>query len=239
MTYREVIYIIMDLSKGLNDDTVISEEHIKFLVDKYRAALLAQKYKTVKLEVAESNYQMLCADLEEIPAIDGLPCEGHHYLRTTKALPKTMSIGNTIVYPVDFYQGMHITFISRERMRYVGYNELLRNIIYCSLNPDGKLYFKSNNPQFIYLERIKVSAVFEEASEASELSCDEECDPMDRRFPLEEALLPQLVDAVLKEVVGASWRPADSRNNANDDLSDLATYIARNAKSNLQKQIEA
>ena len=33
-------------------------------------------------------------------------------------------------------------------------------------------------------------------------------------------------------------RPADPGNNAKDDLSDMASFIARNTKSNFQKQLE-
>ena len=40
MTYREVIYSILDLSKLLVDDIIINEEHVMFLIEKYRASIL-------------------------------------------------------------------------------------------------------------------------------------------------------------------------------------------------------
>jgi len=45
MTYREIVYMCLDLAKQITDDIIINEEHAMFLVDKIRAALLWQKYK--------------------------------------------------------------------------------------------------------------------------------------------------------------------------------------------------
>jgi hypothetical protein len=68
------------------------------------------------------------------------------------------------VYPIDFYQG-EITYIDRNRMRYVGFNKYLSNIIYCSLGPDNYLYFKSCNPQFLYLEKVRMTAMFSDVED--------------------------------------------------------------------------
>jgi hypothetical protein len=58
---------------------------------------------------------------------------------------------------------------------------------------------------------------------------------MDKDFPIEEDLIPMLLELVTKQVLGAAYRPADITNNAQDDTANLATYIARNAKSGLAK----
>ena len=42
---------------------------------------------------------------------------------------------------------------------------------------------------------------------------------------------------VIKELLGASYRPEDSENNASDDLANLASFIQRNVKSSLAKQL--
>ena len=60
-----------------------------------------------------------------------------------------------------------------------------------------------------------------------------------KKFPLEDAIIPPLINLVVKELSEAIYKPEDSENNAMDDLANLANYIARNAKSNLQKQIES
>ena len=55
-TYRELIYSVLDRIKAISDDSIITEDHVIFTIDKVRAALLYQKYGGVKREVIESNY---------------------------------------------------------------------------------------------------------------------------------------------------------------------------------------
>ena len=221
-TYRELVYLILDELKGTSDDFTYTEEHVMFLLSKYRAFLLKQRYSDVKKQMPESNYQTICLDLIEVPAICGEPCEGGNYLRSANRIPFTMQIGAPRVYPIDYYQG-DIAFVSRDRMRYVGYNKYLQNIIYCSIAPDGYLYFKSQNPQFLYLEKVKFSAIFQDSLEASRLQCPDAdgnitCDIMDTVFPIEEALVPPLIELVVKELGNAVNNPDDEENNAKDDL---------------------
>lgn len=240
MTWREIVYMINDELKLSSDDSTINEAHISFLVSKYRAFVLKQRYSDIKKNVPESNYQTINLELEEIPTISGDHCDGVVYLRSVHKVPSIMKIGNSRVFPYDYFQG-EITFISRDRMRYIGHNKYLQNIIYCAKDPDGYLYFKSFNPQFLYLEKVKMSAIFEDIEEASELEYIENnrvCELMDREFPMEDSLVPAVIELVVKELLGAAYRPSDSENNANDDLSDLAAFIRRNSKSALAKQLE-
>lgn len=239
-TYREVVYLVLDELKLTSDDAMFNEEHVLFLLAKYRGLLLKQQYKDVKKEIPESNYQTVCLDLIQVPAIAGEPCEGGTYLRSKEKIPSLMTIATPRVYTEDYYQG-EITYVSRERMRYVGYNRWLPNIIYSSIGPDNHLYFKSFNPQYLYLEKARLTGIFEDPEKASEYECDKEdssCDILDSNFPLEEALISQVVQLVVKELSGSIYKPEDTTNNANDELSTLATFLRNNMKSNLQKQIE-
>jgi hypothetical protein len=40
MTYRELVYTVLDLLKGASDDNYYTEEHVVFLLSKVRAAIL-------------------------------------------------------------------------------------------------------------------------------------------------------------------------------------------------------
>lgn len=225
MTWREVIYMVLDELKGMSDDFTFTEDHIAFLLGKYRSFLLKQRYYTdIKKAISESNYQTICLDLIEVPAINGGVCEGSSYLRSKDKIPVTLMIGNPRVYPIDYYQG-EIAYISRDRMRYVGYNKWMKNIIYCSIAPDGYLYFKSWNPQFLYLEKVKFTAIFEDAEKVSGLTCDNDediaCDLLDRTFPIEEALVPPLIELVVNELRKAEYAQSDENNNADDDLDEV------------------
>ena len=132
MKWREAIYMVLDEIKGSSDDFTYTKEHIAFLLGKYRALLLKQRYSDIRRQIPESNYQTICLDLIEVPAISGEVCEGGSYLRSKDKIPVTLMVGNPRVYPIDYYQG-EITYISRDRMRYVGYNKWMKNIIYCSI----------------------------------------------------------------------------------------------------------
>lgn len=230
-TYRHLVYMILDELKGDSDDYIFTEDHIMFLLSKYRAFLLKQRYADIKKQIPESNYQTLCLELIEVPAIAGVPCEGGSYLRSKSKIPFTMKVANPMIYPVDYFQGSNVTFVDRNRMRYVGYNKYLQNIIYCALGPDNYLYFRSSNPQFIYLQKARFTAIFEDSETASKLECnsgDEICETIDKIFPIEDALVPPLIELVVKELKQAQYSPSDEVNNSNDDLDNIAMSYKQN-----------
>ena len=232
MTVGEIVYMCLDLAKAAtSDDSFFTEEHVIFLLKKYRSFLIKkeqEKEKSTTDIASEFEYQEICLDLEKVPAIDGEPCTGGYYLRTTKPIPKILEGTTPRVYPIDFYQGINVAFVSRDRMRFVGSNPYLQNIIYTSLGPNLHLYLNSSNPQFLYLEQLRVSAVFEDFDDAADLLCDSEgndasCDVLDAAFPIREYLVPPLIELVVKELTGAKFQPVDSQNNAKDNLAEIST----------------
>lgn len=221
MTYREIVYACLDILKLTSDDSLYTEEHIIFLANKARTLLLKQRYSDIKKRIPESNYQTICLDLEKVQNIQDLSCQGSS-LRTVQEVPYLMKIGNPKVYPQNYYLG-EITYISRERMRYVGHNKYLQNIIYCSLAPDNHLYFKSSSPQHIYLKKVQVTGIFEDIQNASQLECNNDSsqcqDLLDKTFPLEEGLVQPLIEIVVKQLGPSVDLPQDQENNAQDDLA--------------------
>lgn len=246
MLLKEIVYYLLDACKNVSDDSILTEDHVIFLVKKYRSFLIKKeidKEKESDDSVSEFEYQQICLDLEKVEAISGYPCEGGYYLRSTKALPKLLDGTVPTIYPVDFYSGIHIAYIPRERMRFVGTNQFLQNIIYVSIGPDLHLYLKSSNPQFLYLQKIRMSAAFEDFEDAAGLLCDDDgsstaCDALDASFPIRDYLIPSLIELVEKEMLGVHYRPEDKANNANDDLASLMSFIRNYSKSALQQQIE-
>ena len=205
-----------------SDDATYTEDHIIFLANKYRAFLLKKNYTDLKKEIPESNYQELCLDLEVVNGIEGDDCSST-YLRSTEKLPDMLPVGNPRISTRDFLAG-EITFVSRERMKYVGHNKWLQKIIYATLGPDGKLYLKSANPQAYYLNGVSFSGIFEDPEEASKQACestgDNNCDILDSSYPLEEALIPLAIELIVKEIGASIYRPDDDVNNAKDDLTN-------------------
>lgn len=249
MTYREVIYMVNDLCKQFSDDASYTEDHILFLINKYRGALL-QQYLSVKKQVPHSNYQTI---------IIGLNCNfpiksSTVQFTSIKAIPYLLPIGNPSVYTQDYYEDAFfnqfvgpINLISRERLRYVGYRSRLKNQLYAAINPQtNKLELKvhqtlapiindyidqeQGNVQF----EVILTGIFEDAWAVTQYQSGS----IDSEFPLESALLPNLLQAVLKDILGGAYRPKDGSNDANDDLASLAYFIQKNSKSALAKQLD-
>lgn len=74
------------------------------------------------------------------------------------------------------------------------------------------------------------------------MECDKDtdtpCDILDSDFPIEEALIPVLIELVVKVLSGVKYQPADRRNNAQDDLAQLALFLRHNTKGDLQKALD-
>ena len=227
MKYKDIVYMVLDEIKSTSDDAFFTEEHVLLLVNNYRNFILKQRYSDIKKPIPESNYQTICLNLIQVPAIAGVPCEGGTFLRSKEKVPFMMKIGTPKVYPINYYLG-EITYVSRERMRYVGYNKYLQNIIYASLGPDNYLYLQSSNPQYLYLEKIRLTGIFENIESVSDLLCDDSgdsinCDIMDKTFPIEAALVPPIIELVVKELLGAEYIKKDEENNAKDDLPEITS----------------
>lgn len=235
-TYREAIYMCNDLLKGTSDDFTYTEEHIAYLLDKFRALLLKQRYGSdPKKHVPYSNYQTLEIILEDT--------EGGEYLKSTEAIPYTLQLGIPRI-TIDNYYDITVELVSRERLPFVGNNKYLKKISYAAIDHNNTLLLKKNCCCCCYDPdtTLKLTAVFENPREITdEISFGEsstDTHEWDRNIPIEESLLTTLIEMVVKELAGSVYRPNDIQNNNVDDNADMATFIKGNMKSNLAKQLQ-
>lgn len=241
MTLRELVFLVLDELKINSDDSYFNEDHVAFLLNKYRSFVLKKELEKENKQLSSTNGQIICLDLIEVLDEDNL-C-GESMLRTEQKIPNLVNDCKVSLYPVNYFEGDHIIYTTMERMRYTTYNKWTKNLIYAAKGPDDYLYLKSSNPQYLYLEKLRMKAIFEDFESAAQYACDEageelQCDILDMKFPIENALVPIVVEMVVKELLGASYRPKDSSNNAEDDLSDIIAWARRNMKTAVQKQIE-
>ena len=241
MTLRELVYLVLDEVKINSDDSYFNEDHVIFLLNKYRSFVLKKELEKENKPLSSNNSQIICLDLIELRDEDN-PCGGS-MLRTEQIIPNLINDSKVSLYPINYFEGDHIIYTTMERMRYTTYNKWTKNLIYAAKGPDGYLYLKSSNPQYLCLEKLRMKAIFEDFESAAQYACDESgeelnCDILDMKFPIENALVPILVEMVVKELLGAAYRPKDSSNNSNDDLSDIIAWVRRNMKTAVQKQIE-
>lgn len=234
MKVKELVFMILDECKlSSSDDLYITTDHVIFLIKKYRSFLIKKEQEREKstTDVAsEFEYQQICLDLEKVDAIPDLPCEGGFYLRSTKPIPKILEGTLPRVYPIDFYGNINISYVSRERMRFVGTNKFLKNIIYVSTGPDLHLYIKADNPQFAYLKHLKMNAIFEDFDDAASLLCDKEgenasCDPLEAEFPIRDYLVPTLIEMTVKELTQSKQQIVDNKNDATDTTQKMVNDL--------------
>ena len=214
-TLKELTYMVLDELKLSSDDSYFNEEHIAFLIGKYRGFMLRQQYKDVKKEIPDSNFQTITLNVMEVPAISGIPCEGGTFFKTEEKIPFLMTIANPKIYLNNFYEE-NITYVSRERMKHVGHNKWIPNFMYASIGPDDYMYFISSKN--ISSENIKVIGIFENPELVIELN-DEDSNTVN--YPLEEGLIPQVLELVVKELSASRFYPEDKQNDSNDNLSEI------------------
>lgn len=217
-TYREIVYMILDKLKLNSDDSFFTEDHILYLVDKYRNFVLEKKYIKNPTAIADSNYQTINIEFEEVPVGKGNTIHYSNY-RSKEKIPSLFSLGNVTIYGIDPLKEL-ITYITPSRMKYVGYNKYMQSIIYGTKADDDYFYIKSNNPQYKMLKGATIEAIFENPTEASQLNGEFTGNIMDMEFPLEKALIPELINTIMQELSASVYLPEDTQNNAKDDLSD-------------------
>ena len=246
-TYREAIYMCLDLLKGMSDDFTYTEEHIAYLLDKFRALLLKQRYgNNRKKEIPYSNYQTISIKLE-LSTFEGnryyvcKPVDG-----TT--IPYTLQIGiPRISVASDSYGDINLEYISRERLPFVGNNRYLQNFWYCSLDEQNRLLLKTSSIRMFENEinsddntlTFRITALFENPRELpNEITFNDANDELDRNIPIEESLITTLVEMVVKELAGSVFTPADDVNNSKDDNADMRAFIARTMKQDFNNKLQ-
>lgn len=236
-TFAEIAYAVLDILKEHSDDAYYTEEHVLFLAKKIRAVLLERKYRKTRngthSVLSDENKQQVCMQLEKADLLPG-DCDGL-WLRSTAVIPELLAGFEGVTCTAHDLLFTNVTFISQERMPYIGYNKWLKNIIYASRSVDGHLYLHSNNPQFVYLEQAGLTGVFADPEAAARLSHEAcmnggICNMMEQKFPLEASLVPSLIEMIVQELIGSRYAPEDKGNNAKDDLGDIAVAGNRHSR---------
>lgn len=213
MTYRELVYMCLDEIKLASDDSYITEDHILFLISKYRAFLLRQKYEKTNMPVSESNYQCILVTPDK------------------DIVPEVMSVAKPRVFTITEEEGKSpvtnfLTYVSPHRYHFVGENRILKPITYCTIDHNKKLQCKNKT-----LKQANIYAVFEDIIKTSEFNLIDGADVLDCECPIETDLVSAVQELVVKDALGIAYRPKDITNNANDDLSSLG-IASGNPKNN-------
>lgn len=242
MTYRELVYMCLDEIKLASDDSYITEDHILFLISKYRAFLLRQKYEKTNMPAPMSNYQLLNGNIEDLLPTNifinlGVPIV--HLTLTAELEPSSFtpvdSKTTTEVEPVATISVVQkATYVSPHRFEYVGNNRHLNSFTYCTLSSDRAMKFKNypittnNGVLSLQPKSFEIYAIFEDCVKASEFNLENGAGVLDCECPIESELVSGVQELVVKDALGMAYRPKDYINDGSDDLSQ----VSANASSN-------
>lgn len=224
-TYKEIAYLVLDELKLASDDRYFELEHVVFLLDKYRPYILKQQYGDIRKDIPDVNYQNITVTLIEVPSLDKEVSGRSSMLKSTEKIPIILGLkGNPLVTKIttdDLWSG-DFAFVSRDRFRNIGHNPWTYNSIYCTVGPDNYLYFKAGNPLYLLLKTANVQSIFENPKDLFIKTADTST-YLDMSYPLEAALIPVVIDLIMKELVGANYRPQDKDNDSKESLSEVTT----------------
>ena len=218
----------LDLIKGISDDFTYTEEHIMYLIDKYRAFILKQRYgNDPKKYIPSANYSNIKVEVTQNKSTDVLPA------LMNVGIPRVSSyIATGVTSAISNYYDETIEYIPKERFPFVGNNKFLSKIKYCTIDHLNYLVFSSgfnavteSNPPKPVEYTVLLSAVLETPT------AEEGKDKLDSIIPIEESLIPSLLQAVIKDLYPALQRPSDPQNNANDYIATIAQYLNSLLKS--------
>lgn len=220
--FNEMAYMVYD-KLGINsDDSRFEIDHIIFMLNTWRAQLLKQQYTDQKKNISNANYQTICVNLENAG-----DCLSGDIIKSVEKVPNFLNIGTgsvNIVPTGDRLNNIEFTLVDESRIRFVGNNKWLKKIIYFALANNNYMYLKSANPDFKYLKTVKVEALFDDPLEAAKWACENEdkCNWLESEYPLEESLVPILIDIVYSKLMRDTYNPEDKTNDANDDLTQVS-----------------
>lgn len=219
-TFNEIAYMVLDQLNISSDDKDLTLDHIYFLMKNWRSFYIKQRYSDVKKDVPVSNLQTICLKL-----VNKVNCLDGHLIMSVDKIPDIISLNgseNIHIQPMgDIFNKEEWVLVSPERFVFAGRNKWTKKTIFFTIGVDQRLHLKSYLPDFEYLKSVKITALFEDPIEVAPMECDNTrnaCNFQETRFPIEEALVPVIIESIVKELTGVIYRPEDDINNASNDL---------------------
>lgn len=250
MTYKELVYMALDALKIHSDDSKFTEDHVIFLLNKYRAYALYQKYSKTLEGINNRNYQSINIECKTDIVKFLQDISGGMILKSNREIPSIINISlpevqiETTVTEGEgenatTYKGNEsIVFTTEDRIRYTGFNRFLKKVIYCCIDKNNIFILKCADKTKIQdIKEVQLYAIFSDPVSVFNFN-GSTLDVLEEQFPLEDALVPGVLELVLKDLTNGIYKPSDNLNDAQDALSDLAGYLRRNMKSQFQKQID-
>ena len=124
MTFRELVYMCLDEVKLASDDSYITEDHVLFLISKYRSFLLQKKYGETNFPLSDANHQEIKITIKKDKSVS----EQEVLIPLLYSTPRVYTYDDTTGYTKDY------AYVNKHRFRFVGHNKYLGSIKYCTIN---------------------------------------------------------------------------------------------------------
>ena len=235
-TYREAIYMCLDLLKGTSDDFSYTEDHIAYLLDKFRALLLKQRYGAdPKKHIPYGNYQTLKIEKKNHTNDE----QFYPFVTFDTKVPFMLQLGIPRLYyenDVNRYYETKWEYVSRERFPFVGNNKFLKNITYFTIDDFNNvlihndkekywLIFGGSNVVYKGPNKFNLVGVFENPRDIIGE------DYLDANIPIEETLVTTLIGMVVESLAKVITAPSDTINNGTDENASMPTTMQKGKNS--------
>lgn len=239
MKANEIIYAIREKLKEYPDDTRYTDDYIMYLVRMYRALLIRREYSNPQRIVDSEILQTICMPLEEVNSNSCYDASTYYnkecyIMRTIDKVPFTIELHNkNMIYKVGIQNcstptnniiGIPINFISSDRAVYAGSGDFEFNQIFAFTLPDGHLYLKSRTGLHRTVEKINVTAAFDNPDDAAKFTgCNGEDTPcfdiLSDRYPIKAWMEGVIISEIVKDLINLKGVPSDEVNNAKADVT--------------------
>lgn len=216
MTIKEGIYDIRETINVLNIDSNISNRHIIFLMNTYRAIIVRQFITNNPGEYRDQLTQTLYMELELVDRSQypDTYLSGVTMLRTVKALPNI--IGQQMYKEIEVRTidrlGTEVEISHKERLVHV--NHAPTGFIYGYKDTDGKIYLISNSILYKTLDKITVTCILEDPEKIQDIhDLDTDLDI----YPITSHLWGTIKEMVIQQLLKEKSIPLDTVNNNLDD----------------------
>jgi len=202
MTLYSLINDARERLRLFSDDSGVSDEHIKYLINNTRAKFIKQYLNDVKKKIPQAIRQQIQLNLESNPT-QGFSAS--KFLRSVEEVPRlitTQSSYNRDVLSSDNELIRTFTMTSYKRLPYIGTRRGLNSVVYGAIGDNDKLYLTSGDDKIVFLSDVKMYGVFEDPEAAWMLSM--EYDPLvdyeEVEYPLEPSMASLVVEDIIKQL---------------------------------------
>lgn len=222
-TLKELVYSTREQLHLFSDDSLISNEYIAHCIKTARAMLLTQKYSNRSNIISNKIRQSFNKELELVDS-NSFISNLDTILRTKYPLQypfEAFNLKSNIKITSGSFTDISFTFISMERVPFVGKSKWLLNNIYVFLGDDMRLYFVSSSPKVKVLENVKIMMCTEnpEIAYMETIDYDPDIDYWDTEYQLDEEMVFSLIEVVIKKLATSMQIKPDKINDSDDSQS--------------------